>query len=335
MTHTRTMVGDEARRRFQSAKTGRGPAEEGFEEGLKSPCDLNSLPLQHALSVDVEDWSNVVVFQQRGQFVPPTEAVVRNTEILLELLLEHKAQATWFVLGEVAESFPYLIRRLAGADQELGVHGFHHEYVWSLSESAFRDSIRRAKNAVEQAAGKPVLGHRAPAFSITNQVPWAFDVLAELGFHYDSSVFPAKTRRYGDNGASLRPYQIQTHYGSLTEVPLSAVKLGPWRLPCCGGGYLRHFPLAYTRWAMRMLEREQRPAVVYLHPYELDLSFDRDYLIRQLGMEKLTEVWWRVRMQYRNRGKTVARLRHLLSKRRFEGIARVFHLDEVRGCPYA
>jgi polysaccharide deacetylase family protein (PEP-CTERM system associated) len=283
----------------------------------------------HALSVDVEDWNNLVVFHQCGRIVPPTQSVVRNTEILLDLLLDHKAQATWFVLGEVADAFPSLVRKLADANQEVGVHGFHHEYVSSLSEKSFRDSIRRAKHTIEQAAGIAVLGHRAPAFSITNQVPWAFDVLAELGFRYDSSVYPARTRRYGDNSAPLRTYQIQTRHGELTEVPLSVVKLGPWRFPCCGGGYLRHFPLAYNLWAMHRIESEQRPAVVYLHPHELDLAFDRDYLTRHLGAKKLAEIRWNVYAQYRNRGKTIRRLQYLLRRRRFEGIARVFGLE----CP--
>jgi polysaccharide deacetylase family protein (PEP-CTERM system associated) len=289
--------------------------------------NVSKPPLQHALSVDVEDWNNLVVFNQGGRILPPTQAVVRNTEILLDLVIEHKAQATWFVLGEVAEAFPGLVRKLADAGQEIGVHGFHHEYVSSLSENKFRDSIRRAKHTIEQAAGKAVLGHRAPAFSITNEVPWAFDVLAELGFSYDSSVFPARTRRYGDNSAPLRPYQIQTCHGELTEVPLSVVKLGPWRLPCCGGGYIRHFPLAYTLWSMRRMESEQRGAVVYLHPYEFDLSFDRDYLSRHLGEKKLAEIRWEVYAQYRNRGKTISRLHYLLGRRRFEGIARVFGLE--------
>ena len=288
------------------------------------------------MSVDVEDWNNLVVFHQSGRILPPTQAVVRNTEILLDLFLEYEAHATWFVLGEVAETFPGLVRKLADAGQEVGVHGFHHEYVSSQSEKTFRDSIRRAKHTIEQAAGKAVLGHRAPAFSITNQVPWAFDVLVELGFSYDSSVFPARTRRYGDNGAPLGTYQIQTRHGELTEVPLSVVKLGPWRLPCCGGGYLRHFPLAYNLWAMRRIEREQRPVVAYLHPCELELSLDRDYLSRHLGAKKLAEIRWMVYAQYRNRAHTASRVRSLLSRRRFAGIARVFglSLDErvTAGC---
>jgi polysaccharide deacetylase family protein (PEP-CTERM system associated) len=294
-----------------------------------SPLEISKCSPRHALSVDVEDWNNLTVFHHCGRILPPTQAVVRDTEKLLDLFLEHKAQATWFVLGEVAEAFPGLMRKLADADQEIGVHGFHHHFVSSLSEQTFRDSIRRAKDTIEQAAGVAVLGHRAPAFSITNEVPWAFEVLAELGFRYDSSVFPARTRRYGDSAAPLRPYQIQTGHGELTEVPLSVVKLGPLRLPCCGGGYLRHFPLAYTLWAMQRIESEQRSVVVYLHPHELDLSLDRDYLSRHLGEKKLAEIRWRVYAHYRNRGKTISRLRYLLSWRRFEGIARIFGLE----CP--
>ncbi|MEI6916410.1 MAG: polysaccharide deacetylase family protein [Armatimonadota bacterium] len=294
-----------------------------------SPLEMRKCSPRHALSVDVEDENNVTVFHQCGRIVPPTQRVVRNTEILLDLVLEYHSQATWFVLGEVAEAYPGLIRRLADAGQEIAVHGFHHAFVSSLSNQEFRASIRRAKDCIEQASGKAALGHRAPAFSITPQTPWAFEVLAELGFRYDSSVFPVRTRRYGDSAASLRASPIQPRHGELTEVPLSAVKFGPWRLPCCGGGYLRHFPLAYTLWSLRRIEREQRPAVVYVHPYEADLSLDRDYLSRQLGEKKLAEIRWNIYAQCRNRGHTISKLRYLLSTRHFAGIARVFGLE----CP--
>lgn len=275
----------------------------------------------HALSVDVEDWSNVALLLNFGKVVPPQPAAVRNTERLLELFQEHGARATWFVLGEVAAAFPGLVRKLADAGQEIGVHGYHHHLVYTLSEAEFREYLRRAKDTVEQAGGKAVLGYRATAFSITKAVWWAFDVLAELGFRYDSSVFPFRGNRYGMPEAPLAPYTLPTGNGPLTEVPLTVMAYGPVRLPCCGGGYLRHFPLWYTRWAMRHLERRQRTAVFYLHPYEIDCEFDDAFFQRHLGANDLRRLRKVRFLQYRNRAQTLPKLRWLLASQRFSGIA--------------
>jgi polysaccharide deacetylase family protein (PEP-CTERM system associated) len=280
----------------------------------------------HALSVDVEDWNNSIVLYRSGRMVPPQAAVVTNTVRMLELFEKHGARATWFVLGEVADAFPSLVRKLADAGHEIGVHGYHHHVVHSLQEAKFREFIGRAKDAVEQAGGKAVLGYRATDFSITKDVPWAFRVLGELGFKYDSSIFPFKGRRYGVSNAPLGPYRIHTASADLTEVPLAVVKWGPLRLPCCGGGYLRHFPLAYTRWAMRVLERQKRRAVIYVHPYEIDLEFDRDFFARHLdqaGRRGFSRMRY---LQYRNRHQTEAKLRWLLSHYSFGPLAEVFEI---------
>lgn len=281
----------------------------------------------HALSVDVEDWSNVALLLNFGKVVPPQAAVVRNTERLLELFQQHDAKATWFVLGEVAAAFPGLVRKLADAGQDLGVHGYHHHLVYTLAEAEFREYLRRAKDTVEQAGGKAVRGYRATAFSITKAVWWAFDVLAELGFQYDSSVFPFRGDRYGIPDAPLAPYFLTTRNGALSEVPLTVVDYGPLRLPCCGGGYLRHFPLAYTRWALRRLARRQRAAVFYLHPYEIDTEFDTDFFERNLSTSALRR-FSRVKfLQYRNRSQTLPKLSWLLKHHRFSSIEEVFTLD--------
>lgn len=284
-------------------------------------------PLVHALSVDVEDWYNVAVFHRSGRVVPPTAAVVKNTERLLALIQEHDARATWFILGEVAEAFPGLVRELAQAGQELGVHGYHHHFIYTLCAREFREAIRRAKDAIEQSAGKAVLGHRAPAFSIRDSELWAFEVLAELGFQYDSSVFPFRGRRYGMPEAPLIPYQIQTRHGPLTEVPLSVLDLGSIRLPCCGGGYLRHFPLAYTRWAMKLLERRQRRAVLYLHPYEIDVECDADFIERNIPAVQRRQFALTQRLQYRNRSRGIAKLKWLLGHYRLTTIAGAFSTE--------
>lgn len=283
----------------------------------------------HALSVDVEDWYSAGVLALSGQVVPPTEAVVRNTEVLLALFAEHGVLATWFVLGEVADAFPNLVRRIAEAGHELGVHGYHHHRLFELTPETFREAARRAKEAVEQAGGQRVRGHRAVAFSLSPVTWWALEILAALGFEYDSSVFPFRGRRYGLPDAPLRPYKIQTERGALWEVPLSVVSLGRLRFPCCGGGYLRHFPLSCTRAALRRIEREARAAVVYLHPYELDLDYDAEYLRQRLPNVSRARLEYTRFLQYRRRALTAENLHRLLEEFRFGTLSTVMGLQPL------
>jgi polysaccharide deacetylase family protein (PEP-CTERM system associated) len=283
--------------------------------------------------VDVEDWNNTAILALTGRVLPPTDAVVRNTETLLALFAEHRVQATWFVLGEVAEAFPHLVREIAAAGHELGVHGYHHHRLFELTPAAFRTSIHRAKEAVEQAGGQRVLGHRAVAFSLSSSTWWALEILVDLGFEYDSSVFPFRGTRYGLPHAPLTPYRIDTAQGSLTEVPLPVLDFGPLRLPCGGGGYLRHFPLGYTRWAFRTLERRGRRVVSYLHPYEVDLGYDADYFrchLTEAEHDRLRRLRWG---QYRNRAQTMAKLHCLLRQHRFGSMARMLAQWPGLGAP--
>ncbi len=226
----------------------------------------------NALSVDVEDYHNLLARDWLDVDGPPTHAVVDNTHRLLELFSHHNARATFFVLGEVAESYPELIRDIARAGHELGVHGCYHRLIFKLTQEEFRRDISIARSLVEGAADVQVAGHRAPAFSITPDTSWALDVLAEQGFSFDSSIFPFAGRRYGWPGFRKDIHVIALKSGRrIIEVPMSTVSIAGYVLPACGGGYLRHFPFAITRWAMRRIQR-QRPAVVYLHPYDIDPS---------------------------------------------------------------
>lgn len=275
----------------------------------------------HALSVDVEDWYNGLVLVCADRVVPPTAAVVRNTEAMLALFAERGVRATWFLLGEVAAAFPALVARIAAGGHELGVHGFHHFRIERYTPETFREAMRRAKETVEQAGGQAVWGHRAVAFSVTPRTPWVYEVLAGLGFRYDSSVFPFAGRRYGIADAPLVPYPIPTACGTIDEVPLTVVRLGRFRLPCAGGGYLRHFPFWWTRMGLRRCEAEGRAAVMYLHPYEVDLEYDEAFVARELpdlSPRRLASIR---RSQYRNRGRTVAKLRRMLAEFAFAPLA--------------
>lgn len=278
----------------------------------------------HALSIDVEDWHNVTLLLHRGVIQMPTKAVVDNTEKWLTLLREKQARATWFILGEVADAYPELVRLIASAGHEVGVHGYHHHLVYTLTLPAFYDAACRAKEAVEKAAGKAALGYRAGAFSI-RRIPETLGMLVKAGFVYDSSIFPFKGSRYGAADAPLVPHPIETPHGRLLEIPMSVVSLGGRRLPCCGGGYFRHFPLAYTLWALKRLESEGRTAVFYFHPYEMECGFDPDYYRAHfVGWKWRARLAVNRRLQYRNRHRMKSKLTRLLDRRRFDSMESVF-----------
>lgn len=228
--------------------------------------------MQNALTIDVEDYYSILARDRLGFETPPTDAVVRCTEQILELLGRHGVTATFFVLGEVAEVFPQLVRRIAAAGHEIGVHGGKHCQLFKLSPEDFRREVGRARELLADTVGQPVHGHRAPAFSIRPDTRWGLQVLAELGFRYDSSVFPIAGKRYGWPGFREDIHEMNLPSGAtIIEAPLSVVRLLGKRLPACGGGYLRHLPYAYTRWAVRRIQRV-RPAIVYMHPYDIDVQ---------------------------------------------------------------
>ncbi len=226
----------------------------------------------NALSIDVEDYHNVLARHWLDCEGPPTEAVVRNTQRLLEAFAARGVRATFFILGEVAQTFPQLIRDIAAGGHELGVHGFYHNQVFRLTPEQFREEVAKSKGLIEDIVGVPVDGHRAPAFSITPKTRWALDVVAEVGFRFDSSVFPIAGRRYGWPGFRPDIHELKLDSGrTIIEVPMSTVTIAGLVLPVCGGGYLRHFPLAITRWAIRRIQKE-RPAIVYVHPYDIEVG---------------------------------------------------------------
>jgi len=225
----------------------------------------------NVLSVDVEDYHNQLAGEYQQRIEPPNEEALRCTERLLEIFGDYQAKGTFFILGEIAAAFPHLVRRIADQGHHLGVHGYHHLRVTLQSPEQFRQSVRRAKSLIEDLTGKEANAYRAPWFSINETTLWALEILAELGFRYDSSIFPIRARRYGIAAAPQWPYQCRLAGESvLWEVPLTTVAVGNRRLGACGGGHLRLFPLRFTQYAMSQLRREERAAIVYLHPYEVE-----------------------------------------------------------------
>lgn len=199
----------------------------------------------------------------------PDSPLPRQTDELLELLDDLGIAATFFCVGAAAERFPELIRRIAAAGHEIGLHSYAHTPLDKLDRNGFAEDTARGKDVVEQALGKPVLGYRAPFFSITESTSWAFDVLGELGFAYDSSVLPAPSPVYGFPSASPRPFKLDN---GLWEIPLPVVRRGPLALPVGGGTYLRLLPRRVLGAALDRRVGRGEPFCVYIHPYDFDAS---------------------------------------------------------------
>lgn len=230
-------------------------------------------------SVDVEDYFQVEAFSDvvdRKEWSNYPSRVETNTRRILDLLDAHNVRGTFFILGWVADRYPALAREIVSRGHEPACHSFWHRLVYRLTPAEFRADCVDAKNAIEQATGKPVCGYRAPSYSITKQSLWALDILAELGFQYDSSVFPIRHDIYGIADAPRRPYQVSTPSGPITEWPITTFRIQAARnWPVGGGGYLRIFPFWYTRMGMRLALEQNIPFIVYTHPWEIDSNQPR------------------------------------------------------------
>lgn len=231
--------------------------------------------MQHALTVDVEDYFQVSALEgavARDQWDAQPSRVVRNTTRILDLLDERGLKATFFVLGWVAERFPALVKDIHQRGHEVASHGFSHRLVYTQTPEVFHEETRRSKLLLEDQIGAPVRGYRAASYSVTRASLWALDSLISLGFEYDSSIFPVRHDRYGIPDAPRLPHVLRRPSGgSIVEFPLSAANLLGYRLPAAGGGYFRLYPYWMTRALLRQIERDTRqPFIFYLHPWEID-----------------------------------------------------------------
>ena len=224
------------------------------------------------MSVDVEDWFQVQAFASvidRGTWDSIPRRVEANMDRILGGFAQTGTRATFFTLGWIAERHPALVRRIVAEGHALASHGPGHQLVHDLTPAQFRDDLLRAKALLEDAGGVPVIGYRAPTFSIGPRNPWAFDVLEETGHRYSSSVYPVKHDLYGVPDAPRFPYRPGP--GRLLEIPMTTVPLGSRNLPISGGGYFRLMPYALFRALLRRFHaRDHRPAVFYYHPWEID-----------------------------------------------------------------
>lgn len=272
----------------------------------------------NALTIDVEDYFHVAAFEKvvRVEDWDRYESrVEKNTEHILAMLDDAHVSATFFILGWVAERYPHLVRRIAEAHHEVACHGYTHRRITTLSPEEFRWEIRHAKQILEDAAGVPVWGYRAPSYSVTTASWWALDILMDEGFKYDSSIFPIRHDLYG-----IPNYQRFAHVihgkeaGEIVEFPLSTIRVGGVNLPVAGGGYFRLFPYAVTHWAIRYLNAyAKQPAIVYFHPWEID------------PMQPRIQASWKSHLRhYTNLKRMEAKLRALLSHFAFAPMREVY-----------
>ena len=231
--------------------------------------------ITNVLSVDVEEYYHGAIFRAgaaiaaAGRFESRVE---QSMDRLLALLREHQTRATFFVLGEVAAEHPSVVRKIAGDGHEVACHGDRHDDVYRLSPEEFRADIRRAKARIEDVTSEAVIGYRAPNFSIGRAQAWAYDILLQEGFRYDSSTYPIFHDRYGQVSAPRFPYDVWSNgQSTLIEFPIGTAQILGMNLPIGGGGYFRLAPLPLFRWGIeRVNSRELQPVMFYLHPWEMD-----------------------------------------------------------------
>ena len=276
------------------------------------------MAIVNAMTIDVEDYFHVSVFDgvvPRHRWDSFESRVTANTDRLLDIFSESGVQGTFFVLGWVAERCPRLVRRIAGMGHEIASHGYAHRLIYDQTRADFRQDVRRAKALLEDVSGTSVGGFRAPSYSVTPRSLWALDVLIEEGYRYDASIFPIRHDRYGIPLSARHAYRLERESGSLLEAPASTVRWGTLNLPIAGGGYFRLLPYAWTRWGIdRLNAREQKPAIFYLHPWEIDPEQPR---LRTGALSRLRH--------YTNLDKTETRFRTLLRDFQFAPLASVLH----------
>ena len=264
-----------------------------------------ALPV-NVFTVDLEEWFQGLTSTnpQVAKWDEYESRVVSATHLLLGILREHNVRATFFTLGHVADRHPALMDSICADGHQLGIHGYYHRFVYRLTPAEFEAEITRSIEAVMRVNGEMPQGHRAPYFSVNGTTPWAFEVLARNGLRYDSSVFPTRNMLYGFPGAPRLPYRMAEH--NLWELPASTVRWAGRTWPMSGGFYVRALPYMVTRWAIQRLHRAGEPAILYIHPWELDLG------------QRYRQVTPRERItHYHGRRGLAAKLHQLLSDFRF------------------
>jgi polysaccharide deacetylase family protein (PEP-CTERM system associated) len=277
--------------------------------------------VENVLSIDVEDWFHILDFPSAPSlhaWIELESRVVTNTLFILDLLSTYQTKGTFFVLGWVAEHFPDLVREIERRGHEIGTHGYSHELVYNLTPEQFRRDVSRSLEHLSRCTSRQILGYRAPGFSITPASIWALDVLVELGLRYDSSIFPMKRNHGGFSEFSQEVGWLTTPKGNrILEVPVTPINfIGNKKIYIFGGGYFRLAPLFMINAGIKQLNKQNKSAMVYLHPREFDAEHPR------LKMNLLRSF-----CSYVNLKETQTKFARILDKFKFNTVEKVYNLD--------
>lgn len=268
--------------------------------------------IENFLTIDVEEYFHVDAFHdvvQTNQWSSFSSRVQKNVEKILDVIEAYHYKATFFVLGWVAKKNREIVRKIVNRGHEIGCHSFWHRKVFTLSPDEFKADTRHAKALLEDISGQPVFGYRAPSYSITRDSLWAIDILEELGFKYDSSIFPIIHDVYGMQNAPR--FQFRLKHNNMMEYPLSTLRVFGKNLPVSGGGYFRLFPFWFTKRALKSINnKEKQPFIFYLHPWELDPDQPKFHNARLLSKFR----------HYTNLDQSYTRFERLLQEFRFRPI---------------
>lgn len=272
----------------------------------------------NAFTVDFEDWYQGLEIFKVDTWHNFESRIERNCNKMLEILEKHNVKATFFVLGYLAENNPGLIKMIADAGHEIGSHGFSHTQVFKLTPEEYDIELSRTNSAVMNIIGKNPIGFRAPIFSIIEKSFWAFDILLKNRFKYDSSIYPTFNYRYGVVKAERFFHEMMTPRGEkICEIPVATAKFLNLNLPVGGGAYFRVWPYKVTRWAFRQINREGKPGVFYVHPWEVDPAQPRIKLPKRLSLT-----------HYHRLDSTENKLHRLLSDFQFSSMSNVFKMNK-------
>ena len=257
--------------------------------------------MQNILTVDVEDWyqgNARIPYQDAWRFESRIE---KSVDQVLGILDEYETQATFFILGHLAESHGQVVKQIQNHGHEIATHGYSHQLIFKQTPAEFAEELYRSIALCEDLTGRAVMGHRASNWSVTSQSLWALDLLKKAGLRYDSSVYPVRTGYFGISGRSREPHILDN---GLIEVPPSTVSVANYTIPFAGGVFLRTLPYGLVEWAVRRVNAEGHPAVVYLHPWELDQDQPKNLPVPFIDQF----------IHYHNLDTTEAKLRRLCSQ---------------------
>ena len=263
------------------------------------------------LTVDLEEWHHPQYVRNK-MLLHKEERIQQSLKITLDLLTVHNVKATFFVVGELVEKYPEILKSIRENNHEIAFHGYYHEPLWNLEANALRSEIEKFNSLI----GVKCTGFRAPSFSLSNKTKWALKVLENSGYQYDSSLFPTKTPLYGVWNAPTTPFKPsheniteKDENAKLWEFPMLVYKLKGINVPVAGGFYMRFFPVGLIIRAIKKLNKQGFPAVIFFHNWELDPETPR----LKLGLYKYFVTYHRLR-------ETSKKLESLLSKFQFTSI---------------